>query len=210
MTTKRRLVSNAPLLLGIAAILSSSWAAAAVGVDKKDSELGAQLHAAMQEHHAPTHKGSQHNNALVKVVREATHRYRDVGQAIADGYQLQFGCVTGSHEGAMGLHYVNFDLVGDPALDAARPELLVYEPLPHGKVRLVAVDYLVFKDAWDATSAATPKLMGQLFHLFDSPNRYGLPAFYTLHVWAWKENPSGTFANWNPNVSCDAFNETSM
>jgi hypothetical protein len=210
MTIKRRLVANAPLLLGIAAILSSSWAAAAAGADKKDSELGAQLHAAMQEHHAPTHKGPQHNNALVKVVREATHRYRDVGQAIADGYQLQFGCVTGSHEGAMGLHYVNFDLVGDPALDAARPELLVYEPLPHGKVRLVAVDYLVFKDAWDANSSATPKLMGQLFHLFDSPNRYGLPAFYTLHVWAWKENPSGTFANWNPNVSCDAFNETSM
>jgi len=44
-----------------------------------------------------------------------------------------------------------------------------------------------------------------LFHLFESPNRFGLPAFYTLHVWAWKENPSGTFVNWHPNVSCDAF-----
>ena len=40
--------------------------------------------------------------------------------------------------------------------------------------------------------------MGQLFHLFESPNRFGLPAFYTLHVWAWKDNPNGTFTNWNP------------
>ena len=50
-----------------------------------------------------------------------------------------------------------------------------------------------------------PELMGQLFHLFDSPNRFGLKAFYALHVWAWKDNPNGTFTNWNPNVSCDAF-----
>ena len=45
----------------------------------------------------------------------------------------------------------------------------------------------------------------ELFHLFESPNRFGLPAFYTLHVWAWKENPTGTFVNWHSKVSCDAF-----
>ena len=50
--------------------------------------------------------------------------------------------------------------------------------------------------------------MGQLLHLFESPNRFGLPAFYTLHVWAWKHNPNGTFVNWHPNVSCDAFRPT--
>ena len=206
----RLLRLNAPLFVGLAAVVGSSWAVGALATNKDDRTTGAQLHAAMHDHHAPAQKGSQTNNALVKIVRDATRRYRDVSQAVADGYQLQFGCVTGSHEGAMGLHYVNFDLVGDPALDATRPELLVYEPLPYGKARLVAVDYLVFKDAWDATSTATPQLMGQLFHLFESPNRYGLPAFYTLHVWAWKDNPSGTFANWNPKVSCDAFNDTSM
>jgi hypothetical protein len=47
--------------------------------------------------------------------------------------------------------------------------------------------------------------MGQLLHLFESPNRFGLPNFYTLHVWAWKENPTGAFVNWHSNVSCDAF-----
>ena len=50
-----------------------------------------------------------------------------------------------------------------------------------------------------------PELMGQLFHLFESPNRFGLPAFYTLHVWAWKNNPKGAFVNWHPNVSCQSF-----
>ena len=48
--------------------------------------------------------------------------------------------------------------------------------------------------------------MGQLLHFFESPNRFGLPPFYTLHVWAWKESPTGTFVNWHTNVSCDAFN----
>ena len=47
--------------------------------------------------------------------------------------------------------------------------------------------------------------MGQLLHLFESPNRFGLPAFYTLHVWAWKDNPNGMFVNWHANVTCDAF-----
>ena len=60
-------------------------------------------------------------------------------------------------------------------------------------------------DAWNATHSGPPELMGQLFHLFDSPNRFGLPAFYTLHVWAWKENPKGAFVNWHPNVSCESF-----
>jgi len=47
--------------------------------------------------------------------------------------------------------------------------------------------------------------MGQLFHYFESPNRFGLPAFYTRRIWAWKENPNGTFVNWHPNVSCQSF-----
>ena len=58
---------------------------------------------------------------------------------------------------------------------------------------------------WNAKHSGPPELMGQLFHLFESPNRFGLPAFYTLHVWAWKDNPNGAFVNWHPNVSCDSF-----
>jgi hypothetical protein len=67
---------------------------------------------------------------------------------------------------------------------------------------------LVKKADWESNPdhKGPPELMGQLFHLFDSPNRFGLDPFYTLHVWAWKDNPVGTISNWNPNVSCDAFN----
>ena len=69
------------------------------------------------------------------------------------------------------------------------------------------VEDVATPEAWEADPkhTAPPELMGQLFHLFDSPNRFGLPAFYTLHVWAWKDNPNGTFTNWNPDVSCDGF-----
>jgi hypothetical protein len=125
--------------------------------------------------------------------------------AEAEGYAEQFGCVSGSDEGAMGVHLVNGALVGDAVLDVSRPELLVYEPTPGGHLRLIGADYLVLADAWHKHTPEPPELMGQLFHLFESPNRFGLPAFYTLHVWAWKENPHGTFVNWHPKVSCDGF-----
>ena len=144
-------------------------------------------------------------NELIKVVREATARFRDIAVAEAEKYELHFGCVSGPDTGAMGLHYVNMPLVQDGALDAARPEIVIYEPQPNGRPRLIGADYLVLADAWHATHAAPPELMGQLFHYFESPNRFGLPAFYTLHVWAWKDNPSGAFVNWHPKVSCDGF-----
>jgi len=169
---------------------------------------------AQEDHtHMITSKGGNQNseennerNRLIKVVREATERFQDVSAAEAAGYYLQFGCVSGSDSGAMGMHFVNSALVMDGVLDATRPEIVIYEPLPNGRLRLIGADYLVFADAWNATHSSPPQLMGQLFHLFESPNRFGLPAFYTLHVWAWKESPTGSFVNWHANVSCNAFN----
>ncbi len=117
-----------------------------------------------------------------------------------------FGCVSGGDFGAMGMHYVNFALVGDGEVDAAQPEIVLFEPTRDGGIRITGADYLVLASDWDAKHQGPPELMGQLFHLFDAPNRFGLPPFYTLHVWAWKDNPAGTFTNWNPNGSCDAFN----
>lgn len=146
-------------------------------------------------------------NALVQVVRGATERFRDPAVAEHEGYHSLFGCVSGADTGAMGLHYVNAALIGDDVLDPTRPEIVIYEPIPGGGLRLVGADFLVFKDVWDKTHSAPPQLMGQLLHLFDAPNRFGLPAFYTLHVWAWKENPNGTFVNWHPQISCDAFGD---
>ncbi len=157
-----------------------------------------------QDHaHGSAAKGQ---NALVAVVRQSTERFRDVAVAEAEGYALMFGCVSGPDSGAMGLHFVNGALVGDGEVDATRPEIVIYEPLPNGRRRMIGADFLVLADDWHAKHEAPPQLMGQLFHLFESPNRFGLPAFYTLHVWAWKENPTGTFVNWHSNVSCDAHN----
>ncbi len=98
----------------------------------------------------------------------------------------------------MGLHYINFDLVKGGVIDATHPQAIVYEPTPNGGAKLTGADYLVLADTWNKSHSSPPELMGQLFHLFDSPNRFGLPAFYTLHVWAWKDNPNGAFVNWHP------------
>ena len=144
---------------------------------------------------------------LMKAVRDATERFKDVTVAQAAGYALQFGCVSGPDSGAMGMHFVNGAYVNDGLLDVTRPEIVIYEPLPDGRLRLIGADYLVFADTWNSAHAGNPpQLMGQLFHLFDSPNRFGLPAFYSLHVWAWKESPTGPFVNWHANVACRAYN----
>ena len=143
--------------------------------------------------------------ALVQAVREATARFQDPASAEAESYFLNFGCVSGGDFGAMGMHFINGPLVGDGEIDVNKPEIILFEPLPNGKFRLTGADYLVDAAQWNANHDGPPELMGQLFHLFDAPNRFGLAPFYTLHVWAWKDNPNGTFTNWNPNVSCDAF-----
>jgi hypothetical protein len=143
--------------------------------------------------------------ALLRIVRESTERFQDVRMAEAEGYALQFGCVSGSEEGAMGLHYVNGALVSSGVVEITRPQIVIYEPTSSGELRLIGADYLVLAEAWNKTHSSPPELMGQLFHLFESPNRFLLPAFYTLHVWAWKDNPKGAFVNWHPDVSCDLY-----
>jgi protein-S-isoprenylcysteine O-methyltransferase Ste14 len=166
--------------------------------------------AVAQDHsHGPSSSNRRNNvNALVEVIRESTERFKDVAVAENEEYQLLFGCVSGPDSGAMGLHYVNLALVFDGGeLDPTRPEIILYEPTPSGRLRMTGADFLVIAKDWDDKHPGNPpQLIGQLFHRFESPNRFGLPEFYTLHVWAWKESPTGTFVNWHSNVSCDGFN----
>ncbi len=139
---------------------------------------------------------------LVEQVRQLTQPFRDVQQAIAQGYGEFLGCVSGPQEGAMGVHFVNGALVMDGELDVNHPEALIYEPR-NGAHRLVGVEYIVLVDAWHAHHAEPPVLQGQVFQYNGSPNRYGLPPFYELHVWSSRENPHGAFVDWNPRVSCE-------
>jgi hypothetical protein len=142
--------------------------------------------------------------SFAEAVRNATEQFKDVEKAKKAKYALLHGCTSGQQDGAMGAHYANGDLVGDGELDVAHPEVLLYEPTDDG-LKLAAVEYVVIADAWNAKHKAPPVLMGQLFNLVGAPNRYGIPAFYELHVWAWKSNSNGMFADWNPRVSCENF-----
>jgi hypothetical protein len=139
---------------------------------------------------------------LVQLVRDATKQFADVNAATAVGYQPFLGCVSGPDHGAMGNHYVNGPLVADGALDASRPEVLIYEP-SGGGLRLVGVEFVVIADTWLAHHDGPPVLEGQSFQFISSPNRYGLPAHFELHVWAWRDNPNGAFVDWNNKVTCE-------
>jgi hypothetical protein len=141
---------------------------------------------------------------LVRDVRQVTERYRDVSAATAAGYVSTRSCASGPNGGAMGVHYVNEAYISDGALDVQRPEVLVYEP-DGGHLRLVAVEFLVDAEQWNAANTAPPVLGGQLFNYVGTPNRLRMPAYYELHVWAWNRNPSGIFSDWNPHVSCTAY-----
>jgi len=134
-------------------------------------------------------------NPLVDHVRAANDRFKDVSVAVAEGYG-PIPCDSGFQGGAMGIHYVNGNHLKDNVTDLAHPEAVMYEPMPDGKLALVAVEYIAFK--------GPAALEGHLFNFNSAPNRYGLDPFYELHVWAWKPNPTGAFADMNPNVSCDA------
>jgi hypothetical protein len=134
-------------------------------------------------------------NPLADSVRAANDRFQDVAKAVAEGYAA-IPCASSPTGGAMGIHYVNANYLKDDAVDVARPEAVMYEPMADGTLALVAVEYI--------TSKGPASLQGQLFNFNSAPNRYGLGPFYELHVWAWKPNPTGAFADNNPTVSCDA------
>ena len=134
------------------------------------------------------------DNPLVREVRAANARFVDVKTAVAEGYS-PIPCTSGLDGGAMGVHYVNAKYISDQAPDIKRPAAVMYEPGPGGKMELVGVEYIATK--------GPAQLGGHLFSFQGAPNRYGLPAFYELHVWAWRANPKGAFTDMNPAVSCD-------
>jgi len=180
--------------------LMSVWSPFALAQESHSHTMPAQPQLTAEQ------KGQQ--TALLKIVRESTERFKDVAETEREGYALQFGCVSGPDQGAMGLHFINMDLVGKGVIDPTKPQIILYEPTADGRLKLTGADFLVDAQQWDSDKThkpGPPELMGQLFHYFESPNRFGLKAFYTLHVWAWKDNPNGAFVNWHPAVSCKLF-----
>ena len=139
---------------------------------------------------------------LVGIVRSATAQYVDnVNAATAAGYSPALGCVSGPDHGAMGIHYVNPTLLGATTVDATQPQALIYEPT-NGQLNLVGVEFILDAATWLKANSAQPVLDGQVFQFVDAPNRFNIPAFFELHVWAWRSNPMGSFMDWNDNVTC--------
>jgi hypothetical protein len=118
-------------------------------------------------------------------------------------------CVSGPEFGAMGVHYIVPDRVFvDPKVYAEEPEALIYEPRGNNQWELVGVEFIVLKSLWEAQTGddkptGPPTVDGHQMNYVGFPNRYGLPEFYELHVWAFEQNPVGSFADWNTRVSCD-------
>jgi len=140
---------------------------------------------------------------LVTEVRQATRQFLDVNNASASGYGPAFGCVSGPDHGAMGIHYVNGPLVASGEINVAQPQALIYEPVGD-KRRLVGVEYIVDAATWLKNHDNNPpQLEGQDFQFVAAPNRFNLSDFFELHVWAWRDNPSGAFVDWNNHVTCE-------
>jgi hypothetical protein len=134
-------------------------------------------------------------NQQLASLRQATAAYHDFDQAVAAGWSAQITpCMADPTAGGMGLHYGNVALI-DGSVQVNEPELLLYEPEQNGRLRLVAVEYII-PYAFHARDAEPPTLFGQEFARNDVFQLWG------LHAWVWKENPSGMFAAWNPTVTC--------
>jgi hypothetical protein len=185
---------NSFRLLTLASLTLAVSLAAAGG---QSSYAGQSPQAAPQSKPDPT--------PLIDKVRAATARFKDINVAIAEGWVQGTPCVSGPDTGAMGVHFVQPARIAAGVLQADEPEALIYEPLRRGEYRLVGVEFIVLADVWQSKNPAgtTPALDGDLLNYVGAPNRYGLPAFYELHVWAWENNPKGSFADWNTAVTCE-------
>ena len=133
----------------------------------------------------------------VAELRRVTAPFQVFDRGVAAGWSTKITAYMTDPAGAggMGFHYGNTALI-DGTVSVDQPELLLYEPEQNGRLRLVAVEYIIPYTAV-SRDAAPPVLFGQKFQQNDVFQLWG------LHVWAWKDNPSGLYANWNPRVTCD-------
>ena len=163
-------------------------------------------------------------------IRQATSRFRDIHVALSEGYVMvpPAHCVAAESEGeprqlgGMGVHVVRPDLLGITATsprvngvgthtDFTRPSVLVYEPQPKGGYELVAVENMVFAQAWHAAgNMKRPEFHGnEYYKVIDNPltpidEAHGFEPHYELHIWLYRENPAGMFMPFNARVRCPA------
>jgi hypothetical protein len=135
-------------------------------------------------------------NGTIATLQRVTARYHDLDAALADGYVFLHPCEERPGAGPVGILYVRFDYLLDGAIDVEKPDALLYEPGKHGRAKLIGVELAVPYGLW--TAAQPPQFLGATFQREDE---FGV---WALHVWVWRHNPEGLFAESHPGVSCDA------
>ena len=174
-------------LAGLLVIALSACDSAAATLHPDDAQFA----------HGAAHRRTADTNRQLAELRRATAPYHNFKKAHEAGYTQITPCWESRSQGAMGYHYGR-EWPWDTNVDLLEPELLIYEPGPSGQMRLVGMEYVVPRAAWDdAYPNTVPTLLGQAFHPHSS-----LP-IYKLHIWLWRDNPRGMFADWNPKVSCE-------
>ncbi len=137
----------------------------------------------------------------VDEARLAAAAYFDIDAALADGYEQLFECIAHGEHGSMGIHYIHPDRAGDGQLVLTEPDVLMYEPQPDGSLQLVAVEYIVFEQHWQGE--ALPEMFGRQLARRTAVGPHEVDPFYQVHLWHWRHNPAGLFADYNPYVSCE-------
>ena len=137
--------------------------------------------------------GRTDTNLAIATLRRVTGRYHDVNNAIADGFVLLHPCEDRPEEGPVGTVYVHMGRALDGRIDPELPDALIYEPHREA-LQLVGVEFAIPKALW--TEQSPPQFLGATFQ---SEDEFGV---YGLHVWVWRDNPDGLFAETNPRVSC--------
>lgn len=129
-------------------------------------------------------------NSQLAEVRAATAKYHNFQTAWDEGFRPVSPCVPN-----MGFHYGLQSRIENPAINHLEPEVLLYAPDKHGRLRLVAVEWIVPEPIWPGGAANPPNLFGLDFHP-------GPPPLLILHAWIWHDNPDGMFADFNPRITC--------
>lgn len=141
---------------------------------------------------------SEVEESLIDLVRAETLAYESTTAAAQAGYAGDGVCVAHPDLGGMGEHWVSEARI-DPEFDAMEPEAILYAPGAGGEPELVAVEYIVIDTGQDA-----PEFDGQEFDVGGVPPLEAEEVdHWSLHVWLHRDNPSGMFAPFNPDVSCE-------
>ncbi|MGH7541805.1 MAG: hypothetical protein ACRELC_12475 [Gemmatimonadota bacterium] len=201
-------------LCGLASVVSPLRGQARVGTEDTGEDTGSALAAEPD----------------LAAVRAATERFRDLDVALAEGYVRDPMNLCDSAEtlgrpaelGVIGIHYFRPDLLGitgppDPRVngtgthtDFLEPAILIYEPQEDGSLELVAVENLTFMTAWEeAGNVEPPSFHGVPYDVMeDDPatevdEAHMFEPHYDRHVWLFRDNPNGVFAQFNPNATCE-------